>query len=419
MAEEEDQKDGNSADDQKKPKAKRKLRFWLIGGLIVLFVSVGLIYLGYWVFFARFNVGTDDAYVHGNQVAITPQVSGIVASVETDDTQLVERGQVLVSLDQNDARVALEQAKAQLGQSVRQVRQLYQQEIEQKAAIAQRTHDLDLANQDYNRDKDLVNRNTIAVQQFEHSKTTWETAKDALRQATDTLKSLETQTDFADLRHQPNVALAIANLRHAYIDLQRTTVLAPVRGYVAQRTVQVGQQVAPGTALLAIVPEDQMWVEANFKETQLGSVRIGQPATVRADFYKGAVVYRGRVVGILSGTGDVFQLLPPQNATGNWIKIVRRVPVRIALDQEQMRQHPLRLGLSVEASVDIHNVNGPALARTPSQKPLYQTDVYAAQGSQADPLIDETIRENGGDQSPNTAPESLSEVPDHGQPQHQ
>ncbi|MBV8214074.1 MAG: HlyD family efflux transporter periplasmic adaptor subunit [Verrucomicrobia bacterium] len=416
MADKEDQKDDRPADDQKGPKPKRGLRFWLIGGLVGLFVGVGLIYLGYWVFFARFKVGTDDAYVRGNQVAITPQVSGIVASVEADDTQLVQRGQVLVRLDQNDARVALEQAKAQLGQSVRQVRQLYQQEIEQKAAIAERTHDLDLATQDYNRDKDLVNRNTIAVQQFEHSKTTWETAKDALRQATDTLKSLETQTDFADLRHQPNVALAIANLRHAYIDLERTTVVAPVRGYVAQRTVQVGQQVAPGTALLAIIPEDQMWVEANFKETQLGSVRIGQPVTVRSDFYKGAVVYHGRVVGILSGTGDVFQLLPPQNATGNWIKIVRRVPVRIALEQEQMREHPLRLGLSVEASVDIHQLNGPALAEVSSQKPLYQTDVYAAQGRQADALIDRTIQENGGDQSTNPPSPSLSEVPDHGGP---
>jgi membrane fusion protein (multidrug efflux system) len=417
MADKEDPKDRNSVDDQEAPKAKRGLRFWLIGGLVVLFVGAGLISLGYWIVFARFYVGTNDAYVHGNQVAITPQVGGIVASVDADDTELVQRGQVLVRLDQNDARVALEQAEAQLGQSVRQVRQLYQQEIEQRAAIAQRTHDLDLATQDYNRDKDLVNRNTIAVQQFEHSKTTWETAKDALRQATDTLKGLETQTDFADLRHQPNVALAIANLRHAYIDLERTTVVAPVRGYVAQRTVQVGQQVAPGTALLAIVPEDQMWVEANFKETQLGSVRIGQPVMVHSDFYKGAVVYHGRVVGILSGTGDVFQLLPPQNATGNWIKIVRRVPVRISLDQEQMRQHPLRLGLSVEASVDIHNVNGRSLAETPSQKPLYQTDVYAAQGSGADPLIEKTIRENGGDQSPNAAPESLSEVPDHGGPQ--
>ncbi|MBV9876186.1 MAG: HlyD family efflux transporter periplasmic adaptor subunit [Verrucomicrobia bacterium] len=418
MADKNDQKDHGSTDDQKKPKTKRGRRFWIIGGLVVLFVSAGLIYLGYWVFIARFNVGTDDAYVHGNQVAITPQISGIVASVEADDTQLVQRGQVLVRLDQNDAQVALAQAKAQLGQAVRQVRQLYQQEIEQKAAIAQRTHDLDLATQDYNRYKDLVNRNTIAVQQFEHSKTTWETAKDALRQATDTLKGLETQTDFADLRHQPNVALAISNLRRAYIDLERTTVVAPVTGYVAQRTVQVGQQVAPGTALLAIIPEDQMWVEANFKETQLGSVRIGQPATVRSDFYKGAVQYPGRVVGILSGTGDVFQLLPPQNATGNWIKIVRRVPVRIALDQEQMRRHPLRLGLSVEASVDIHHVDGPALAETSSQKPLYQTDVYADQGGKVDALIDETIRENGGDQSPTATPDSLSQVPDHGEQQH-
>jgi membrane fusion protein, multidrug efflux system len=182
--------------------------------------------------------------------------------------------------------------------------------------------------------------------------------------------------------------------------VQRIRIVAPVIGYVAQRTVQVGQQVSPGTALLVIIPQDQMWVQANFKETQLGSVRIGQPATVRSDFYGGAVIYRGRVVGIFSGTGDVFQLLPPQNATGNWIKIVRRGPVRIALDPEQMRQHPLRLGLSVEATVDIHDTKGPALAVTPPEKPLYETDVYAAQGRAADALVNRIIQKNGGDQPP-------------------
>jgi membrane fusion protein, multidrug efflux system len=391
--------------DQEKRQTNRKqskhsLRFWLIGGLLVLFVGLGVIYLCYWFFLGRFYVNTDDAYVYGNQIIISPQVSGIVESIEVDDTDLVHHGQVLVRLDQSDTKVALQQAEAQLGQSVRQVRQLYQQEIEEQASIAQRKDDLDLATQDYNRDKDLLARKTIAIQQFQHTQTTWETAKEALRQATDALKSLQTQTDFVDLRHQPNVAAAVANVRRAFLDLQRTTIVAPLSGYVAQRTAQVGQQVAPGTALMVVIPENQMWVQANFKETQLGSVRIGQPATVRSDFYKGAVTYNGRVVGIFSGTGDVFQLLPPQNATGNWIKIVRRVPVRIALDPEQIRQYPLRLGLSVEATVNIRDTRGPALAATAPDKPLYETDVYAKQGSQANALVDRIIQENGGDQQP-------------------
>ena len=414
MAEEQEQNHGQRSQDHR----KRHLRVWLIGGLVVLFVGSGLAYLCYWVFFARFCVGTDDAYVHGNQIRITSQVNGIVAAVEVDDTDLVKRGQVLVRLDQNDTNVALQQAEAQLGEAVRQVRQLYQQEIEQKAAIAQRKSDADLATQDYNRDKELLSRNTIAIQQFQHTQTTWETAKDALRQATDSLKSLETQTDYADLRHQPSIALAIANLRHAFLDVQRTRIIAPVAGYIAQRTVQIGQQVSPGVALLAIIPEDQMWVQANFKETQLGSVRIGQPTTVSSDFYGGAIRYRGRVVGVLSGTGDVFEVLPPENATGNWIKIVRRVPVRIALDPEQMRQHPLRLGLSVEATMDIHNTEGPALAVTPPEKPLYETDVYAAQGREADALVDRIIKENGGDQSPrdSASPDVSPNLLDHGRP---
>jgi membrane fusion protein, multidrug efflux system len=343
-------------------------------------------------------------------------VSGIVASVEVDDTDLVQKGQVLVRLDQNDASVALQQAESKLGQAVRQVRELYQQEIEQKAAIAQRKDDLDLASEDYNRGKELLSRNTIAVQQFQHTQTTWETAKDALREANDTLKSLETQTDFVDLRHQPNVALAAANLRSALLNYQRTTIVSPVRGYVAERTVQVGQQVSSGTRLLVVVPEDQMWVQANFKETQLGSVRIGQPATVRSDFYKGEVTYHGRVVGIFSGTGDVFQLLAPQNATGNWIKIVTRVPVRIALDPKQMRQYPLRLGLSVEANIDIHNRRGPVLSQTAPSRPLYQTNVYADQGRQAGALIDRIIQENDRDQRPpgSLAANTSSPVLDHG-----
>ncbi|MGH2836624.1 MAG: efflux RND transporter periplasmic adaptor subunit, partial [Solirubrobacteraceae bacterium] len=218
-----------------------------------------------------------------------------------------------------------------------------------------------------------------------------------LQQAQHRLAALKTQTSGVDLRQQPAVRLAVAALRKAYLDLRRTRIVAPVAGYVARRTVQVGQEVHPGTPLMALVPLDQLWVVANFKETQLAHMRIGQPVTVTSDLYGGSVTYHGRVAGIGAGTGSVFELLPPQNATGNWIKVVQRVPVRIVLDAGEQERHPLRLGLSLHVTVNVHDTRGAVLAGRTVSQPLYHTDVYHQQLVGLQQLITHIIDANAGD----------------------
>ena len=376
---------------------RRRRRLGLMGALALLFIACGLAYGAYWYQVSRFWVSTDDAYVHGNQVALMSQVSGTVTAVDADDTDRVRQGQELVSLDHSDARVALDQAEAKLAQTVRQVRQLYAQEAEQKAVIAERRAALTQAHDDYLRDKRLVASHSVSQQAFQHAQTQWRTAQSQLQQARHRLASLRAQTAGTDLRHQPDVRLAAAGVRSAWLHLRRTTIVAPVDGFVAKRTVQVGQQVQPGNPLMAVVPLDQIWVEANFKETELGKMRIGQPVTVQSDFYGSSVTYHGRVAGISPGTGSVFELLPPQNATGNWIKVVQRLPVRITLDPAELKKHPLRLGLSMHVAVNVRDTSGKALAQQPVSEPLYKTDVYRRQLDGLHALIERIIAANSGE----------------------
>jgi membrane fusion protein (multidrug efflux system) len=364
--------------------------------LAALFIVAGIIYGAYWLFAGRFRVGTDDAYVHGNQIALMSQVSGTVTAVSADDTDRVSRGELLVSLDRSDARIALDRSEAQLGQTVRHVRELLQQEAEQTAVIAERRTEVAQSRADYVRGQRLIAKRVISSTDFEHRRTRWQTALAQLQQARHRLAALRTQTAGVDLRQQASVRLAIAAVRSAYLDVARTRIVSPVAGYVARRTVQVGQQVRPGTPLMALVPLDPLWVVANFKETQLGRMRIGQPATVTSDLYGGSVTFHGRVAGIGAGTGSVFELLPPQNATGNWIKVVQRVPVRIALDPGEQRKHPLRLGLSLHVTIDVRDTRGPALSHRTGSEPLYRTDVYGRQLDGLRQLITHIIDANAG-----------------------
>lgn len=387
-------------DAQSATRRRRRLRVWLMTALAVVFIGAGTAYGAYWYLVARYWVSTDDAYVHGNQVALMSQVNGTVTAVDADDTDLVHQGQVLVSLDHSDARVALGHAEAQLAQTVRKVRQLYEQEAEQQAVIAERRTALKQSHDDYLRDKRLVASHSVSQQAFQHSQTQWQTAQAQLQQAERRLAALQTQTAGTDLRHQPDVRLAIAAVRSAYLHLKRTTIVAPVTGYVAKRTVQVGQQVQPGNPLMAVVPLGQIWIEANFKETELGHMRIGQPVTINSDFYGSGVTFHGHVTGISPGTGSVFELLPPQNATGNWIKVVQRVPVRIALQASELKKHPLRLGLSMHVAVNVRDTRGKALSQRPVSKPLYRTGVYRRQLDGLQTLIDHIIEANGGGKPP-------------------
>jgi membrane fusion protein (multidrug efflux system) len=385
--------DGQADGGEVRRKGRRRL--WL-GAAVLAFVLSGAAYGAYWYLVGRHWVSTDDAYVHGNQNPLMSQVSGIVTSVRADDTELVHRGDVLVELDPTDARLALERAEATLASTVRQVHQLFQQVDEQAATVELRKADLAQAYKDYQRAKGLQGSRNISQQEVQHALTSWEAAQASLREAQFHLAALKALTRSTSVEAHPQVKLAIAAVRQAYVNLERTHILAPVTGYVAQRTVQVGQQVSPGQVLLAIIPLDQVWVVANFKETDLADMRVGQPARVSSDLYGGAAAYQGEVLGISPGTGSAFELLPPQNATGNWIKVVRRVPVRIGLRGGDLKAHPLRLGLSMSVSVNVSDASGAVLGEAPAGRTHYSTNVYQHEGERLDQLIAGIIQANGG-----------------------
>jgi Multidrug resistance efflux pump len=381
----------DSNPDRNRPRRRRTL---LIGGIIAVF-ALGLIAYGlYWFLDGRYYVSTDDAYVAGNRLMLTPQIAGTVVAINADDTDRVTAGQPLIRLDDSNQKVALEHAEAALGEAVRKVEALYQQEDGERATITLRRAKLDQARRDYERDRHLLKIGGVTRQQFQHERTDYHGAQADLRRAQDQLAALEAHTSGASLRETPPVALAISNLRQAWLDLQRTAIPAPVSGYVAQRGVQIGERVAPGKNLLAIVPLHQIWVDANFKETQLAELRLGQPVRLTADQYGSSVVYHGRLVGISAGTGSAFELLPPQNATGNWIKIVRRVPVRIRLQGDALARHPLRIGLSMNVTVDVHDPHGAVLPTRPPTQPVYATDVYRRNSRGLDQLVDAIVRTN-------------------------
>ncbi len=372
-----------------------KRKRWLLG-LMLLFLLAGAGYGAYWWFIGQFEESTDDAYVGGNLVQLTSRVAGTVVAINGDNTDLVRQGQPVVLLDKTDATVALEQVEAQLGETVRQVRQLFESTAELKANVALRQAELAKAQEDFDRRQALIRKNLISTEDFQHARVALETAQAALTLAQRQLASANAMVDNTTLEQHPRVRQAAAKLRDVYLNLQRTTLPAPVTGYIAKRSVQLGQRINPGEALLAIVPLEQVWVDANFKEGQLRHVRIGQPVTLTADLYGSAVDYRGTVVGLGAGTGSVFSLLPPQNATGNWIKVVQRVPVRIALDPAPLEKYPLRIGLSMQVSVDTHDRGGVVLPPQPRSRPAYTTPVFADDAAPAKGLIDKIVCSNTG-----------------------
>src|SRR5512139_356405 len=332
--------------------------------IAALFAVLGSSLLLYWLLVARYHEDTDNAYVQGNVVQITPQIAGTVMQVHVDDTESVKAGQLLVSLDQADARVAQKQAEAQLAQTVREVRTLYTSHRQSAANLVQRQVELTRAEDDLSQRRKQAARGIISQEELRHAEATANAARAAVDAAREQLYSGQALTTGISVREQPNVKRAAAQLTDAMLALQRTELLAPVSGQIAKRSVQLGQRVSPGTPLMAVVPLDQLWVEANFKESQLRNMRIGQPVTLESDLYGSAVQYTGRIVGIGAGTGAAFALLPAQNASGNWIKVVQRVPVRIALDPQQLAAHPLRIGLSMHADVDLREAQEPAPAKT-------------------------------------------------------
>ena len=358
----------------KEPKRSRPLPTILLVCVLAGIVAFGI----YYFVSGRGEIETDDAYVNGNLVRLTPQVSGTVIGLNTDETQFVQRGQVLVELDPRDADVALAQAKASLGQTVRDVAQLFAQEARDVAAVNAQQTLFTQASQDLERDRSVFAVHGVSDETLKHDEHSVHSARAGLEEAQATLASTRAQIVGADPETHPRVLQAEAILRTAWLAAARTRVVAPLSGYVVRRAVQLGQQVTPATEMLAIVPVDSVWIDANFKENQLRNLRIGQPVQVSADMYGSHVEYHGRVLGLNAGTGSALAVLPAQNATGNWIKIVQRIPVRILVDPAELQAHPLRIGLSATVRVDMHDSSGPlmttAVRNTPQPHELSAGD---------------------------------------------
>lgn len=393
------------------PNGKRRKALTALAAIVI--VAGGGWGLYEWLVASHYE-DTDNAYVQGNVIQITPQIGGTVMAIGADDTDFVKAGQPLVQLDPADAKVALAQSEAALAQAVRQVRTLYAnngslaaQVTLKQADIVRAQSDIARAQDDLKRRQALSGNGAVSKEELSHSETALSNARSqlaaaqaAVAAAREQLASNQSLTEGTSVAEHPSVQAAAAKVREAYLATQRVALPAPVDGYVAKRTVQLGQRVAAGTPMMSIVPLNQLWVDANFKEVQLRSIRIGQPVKLRADLYGKKVAYDGRVAGLGIGTGAAFALLPAQNATGNWIKVVQRVPVRIALNAEQLKANPLRVGLSMEAEIDVSKKDGKMLADAPRDSALAQTQVYSALDQGADAVVNGIIAANLGGAAP-------------------
>jgi len=361
---------------------------------VVLFLVIAVVAL---LYFFRLDIPyrwTEDAYVHGNEVLLVPRVTSTVVAINADDTDLVQKGQPLVVLDDSDARVTLLQAEGALGDTMRKVCQFFVNVAEAKANVEAQKIDLAKAEDDYHR-RITAQAGTVSAEDITHAQQARDGARDLLNVAEQELAAAQALTANTDLEHHPLVLQAEANVLDADLGLIRTTVTAPETGYVVQRNVEVGQRVTPGTALLAIIPLDQIWVDANFKEAELRFVRIGQPVRLKSDFYGDSVEYKGHVVGLAPSTGAAFSLLPPDEGSGNWIKIIQRVPVRIFLDDtNELEKYPLRIGLSMRVTIDTADHGGAALTQTPSTNAVYATDIYSNEWMQANELVQSLVATN-------------------------
>ncbi|SMQ23309.1 multidrug efflux MFS transporter periplasmic adaptor subunit EmrA [Pantoea agglomerans] len=375
---------------------KKKKRKSVLIVLALIFVLIGIAWGVYWFLVLRHFQETDDAYVAGNQVQVMAQVSGSVNKVWFEDTDFVKKGDVLVSLDKTDAEQAFEKAQTALATSVRQTHQMMINGKQYQASITLQQTALAQAQADLKRREPLGAANLIGREELQHARDAVATAKAQLDVAIQQYNANQAMILNTSLENQPAVQQSAAELRDAWLALQRTEIRSPIDGFVSRRSVQVGSQISTSTPLLAVVPATNLWVDANFKETQLAGVRIGQPVTVVADIYGDEVVYQGKVAGLDMGTGSAFSLLPAQNATGNWIKVVQRLPVRIELNQEDIARHPLRIGLSTLVKIDTTSKEGSALATSARQQAAYSSNALAIDLAPVNQLITDIVRANAG-----------------------
>jgi membrane fusion protein (multidrug efflux system) len=364
--------------------------------ITTVFALAGLGYTAYYKTYAQYHQSTDDAYVGGNQVYVNSQVSGTVIGIDADDNQPVKAGSTLVRLDGTDSAVTLADAEARLAETVRGIRQQYNGVDEASAVVAQRQTDLNRAKDDLARRAPLAGSDALSSEDAAHALDAVSSARAALTVAQKQMESAQTAVAGSTLRSNPTLLRARTAYVQAWLANRRNTIVAPIDGVVARRTVQVGQRVTPENALLAVVPLTNLWVDANYKEAQLSNIRIGQPATIEADVYGSHVEYHGKVAGIAAGTGGAFSLLPPQNATGNWIKVVQRIPVRIALDPQELTASPLRIGLSTTVIIDTHDRGGSVLSTLPTSATPMATTVFAEQLQAANTQADSIIAKAAG-----------------------
>ena len=372
-----------------------KKRKHMLLGLGSLFLVAAIAYSVYWFSYGQYYQSTDDAYVSGNLVELMPQVTGNVVSVYADDTEWVKEGHPLVKLDATDAELALKNAETDLAETVRNVKQRYAAAGELRAAVGEKEAELEKAKQDLDRRMKLIAGHAVSKEELRHAQDNVAIAESSLASAEHKLSSALAAVENTTLPTHPAVLKAETRLRQAWLEAMRTTIKAPATGYVAKRSVQIGQRVTSASTLMIIVPLDEIWVDANFKEDQLRHIRIGQPVTLTSDIYGSHVVFHGKVAGLGAGTGSVFSLLPPQNATGNWIKVIQRLPVRIRLDVGEVARHPLRIGLSMVAKVDTHDEHGGVLTRVEQEEPIYSTSVFENGNKEVERLIAKILKDNG------------------------
>lgn len=370
-------------------KGTKIIIYYLIGTFIL-----GLVVIIYWFFIARLDAYTDDAYVEGNQISITPLKSGFVIAIHTDDTYLVEKGQLLVSLDTTDAEIELESAKKNLANVVRNVCELYHEVFSLQAEINSKKAEFTKAKQDFEHRKGVIDIGGVSVEDFEHATAALKSSYYNLRQTESLYSKALSLIQNTTLRNHPQILTAAEQVRFALVQLYRCNIYSPVRGLAAQRKIQVGMWIPSGEPLMSIIPLEQIWVNANYKETQLKKARIGQKVRLTSDLYGKEVVYHGKIAGLPGGAGNAFSLLPPQNLSGNWIKIVQRLPVRVELNKDELKAHPLRIGLSMEATIDYSDEEGRLIPNSSQGSPSYETQIYKNEEVGDLKLIDSIILEN-------------------------
>ncbi|MDR0339820.1 MAG: efflux RND transporter periplasmic adaptor subunit [Desulfovibrio sp.] len=369
----------------------------LLTALAVLFLLAGLGWGAWWQLVLRFEESTDNAYVAGNLVRVSPQVTGNIEAIHVDDNDLVEAGQLLVRLDKTDAELALGRARSSLADAVRQTASLMAESRRLASLAVLRRKELEKARGDYERRRDRRTAMAVSEEELSHARDDMAIAELALKVAEDDLLRNRLLLQDNPLREQPPVRRQAHLVREAWLALKRCDIRSPVRGLVAKRSAQAGLYVTPATPLMAVVPLNEVWVDANFKEVQLERMRPGQKAVVRVDLYGSSVSYAGVVEGFAAGTGSSFSLLPPENATGNWIKVVQRVPVKIVLSQEEIAKSPLLVGLSCTVRVNVGvEPEAREAVRAPSERdePLFSTDVLAQDLAAIDRDIESIIRAN-------------------------